>query len=253
MENRSRSWKHLVLEIVQSLPRDFSLGDVLRHREYLSALYPKNRFVDAKVRQSLQILRNQGSIRFLGSGHYQRLDIPPAFSPLLDASNTHNYTGATQVSRVMLETWAQFNLYCLNCMADTLEPLPPNTPVKDFVCVTCSTDYQIKARNGRFGSRLTGGAYEPTLAALRACRLPEFVLVEFDSRYATVVFVDAIPGNAIDEERLVARRPLQPTARRAGWQGFTLRVDGLPRVRIVQPQGNDREIVRAEWAGIKNG
>lgn len=245
-------WKTLLQAVVSSMPATFTLADVLKHRSAFERAYPNNRFVEAKIRQSLQILRDQGFIRFSGGGHYQRTDAPPQFSPLLDSTLTANYQSNAQAARVMLETWAQFNLFCLNCSADLLEPLPANSPVADFHCLDCTTRYQIKAKNGRFGAKLTGAAYEPTAAAARQGEMPEFVLVEFDSRFSTVVFVDAIPGVSITEERIIPRRPLALSARRAGWRGCLVNVEGLSRVAIVQPQGNDRGLVRLEWQSVKH-
>jgi Dam-replacing HTH domain len=76
--------------------------------------FPNNRFIDAKIRQSLQVLRDQGVLRFVSPGHYQRLDVPPVFSPLIDMAVASRFVSAAQATRVALETWASFNLYCLN-------------------------------------------------------------------------------------------------------------------------------------------
>ena len=73
--------------------------------------------------------------------------------------------------------------------------------------------------NGRFGTALTGAAYQPVVDAIRQGSMPEYILVEFDMRFGTVVFVDAVPGRLITEERVIPRKPLAATARRAGWRG----------------------------------
>lgn len=52
--------------------------------------------------------------------------------------------------------------------------------------------------------------------------MPEYVLVEFDTRFATVVFVDAFPGRLITEDRIEPRKPLSVTARRPGGKAVTL-------------------------------
>ena len=251
MTQHNRGWKALVQQVVSQMPVEFSLAEILEKRHYFQSHYPNNRFVDAKIRQSLQILRDQGVIEFLQPGKYRRIDAQPAFSPLLDVNAAAQYTARAQAARVLLETWAQFNLYCLNCTADNLEPLPANTPVADFSCLGCSARYQLKGKDGRFGARLTGAAYGPTMSAARKGQLPEYILVEFDTRFATVVFVDGIPGVNIGPERIAARKPLGESARRAGWQGCTIDVSGLERARIVQPQGNLRTEVRTRWAELR--
>jgi Dam-replacing family/Dam-replacing HTH domain len=244
------TWKDLMHEVVSGLPRDFALADVLAKRELFQRHFPNNRFIDAKVRQSLQVLRDQGVLRFVRPGRYRRLDVAPAFSPLIDMSLASRYVSAAQATRVALETWASFNLYCLNCQSDELNQLPDNTPVADFECLTCKSRYQLKGKNGRLGRRIPGAAFGPTVEAIRAGKMPEYVLVEFDTRFATVVFVDAFPGRLITEDRVEARRPLSSAARRAGWQGCNIAVDGLERVRIVAPAGLDRTNVREEWRAL---
>ena len=82
--------------------------------------------------------------------------------------------------------------------------------------------------------------------------MPEHLLVEFDVRYSTVVFVDGLPGHSITADRVHARTPLKPTARRAGWQGCYIDIHDLPRARIVKPQGLSRLDVRKRWKEIRN-
>ncbi len=245
-----RTWKEVVREIVQRLPREFSLARVLAYHDELQEQFPNNRFVDAKIRQSLQVLRDQGLLQFLRPGLYRRLDVAPAFSPLIDFTLAQRFVSSAQAARVALETWASFNLYCLACESEALDRLPDNTPVADFKCFACERMYQLKGKNGRFGARIAGAAYRPTVEAIRSDKMPEHVLVEFDTRFGTVVFVDAVPGRLITEERVIARKPLSASARRAGWQGCNIVVAGLPMVRMVAPAGLDRSAVREEWGRV---
>ncbi len=250
MSQRPKTWREAVREIVQSLPAEFTLTDMLSYQGELQRMFPNNRFVDAKIRQSLQILRDQGLLSFVRPGRYRRLDAPTVFSPLIDFTAVENFVNAAQVARVALETWASFNLYCLNCESNALDRLPDNTPVADFQCVVCERTYQLKGKNGRFGPRLTGAAYRPTVEAAQRGKMPEYVLVEFDTRFGTVVFVDSIPGCLIGEERVLPRKPLSATARRAGWQGCTVVIAGLPSVRMVAPAGLPRHVVRQDWVAL---
>jgi hypothetical protein len=174
----------------------------------------------------------------------------PVFSPLLDFSIAAPFVSSAQVARVALETWASFNLYCLECESDALDRLPNNTPVADFKCFVCDRSYQLKAKDGRFGLRITGAAYQPTIDYVRRGEMPEHIFVEFDKRFNTVVFVDAIPGRLITEDRVVPRKPLSQTARRAGWQGCNIVISGLPSVRMVAPAGLERTEVRERWRSL---
>lgn len=247
------TWKGLVAEIIGELPREFTLADVLAQRAVLAREFPNNRFIEAKVRQTLQVLRDRGSLRFLGAGRYERLDTPPVFSPLIDFELAAKYVNRAQVARVVLETWATYNLYCLNCERDSLDAMPANAPVADFFCAECRSQYQLKTKNGRFGARIPGAAYGPLVEAARSDTMPEYVIVEYDVRFGTVVFVDAIPGRLITEQRIIPRAKLGARARRAGWQGCNIDLSGLPSVRLVAPSGIDRAAVRPEWRQLSFG
>jgi hypothetical protein len=247
---KALTWKELVHDVVSALPRDFMLADVLKYRDRFERHFPNNRFVDAKIRQSLQVLRDQGLLRFVRPGRYERTDVTPVFSPLLDFSVAAPFVSSAQIARVALETWASFNLYCLDCESDALDRLPNNTPVADFKCFVCERTYQLKAKDGRFGLRITGAAYQPTIDAIGRGEMPEHVFVEFDKRFNTVVFVDAIPGRFITADRVLPRKPLAATARRAGWQGCNITISGLPSVRVVAPAGIERSKVREEWKSL---
>ena len=62
------TWKELVHDVVSMMPRDFTLAEVLKYRARFEQHFPNNRFVDAKIRQSLQVLRDQGFLRFVRPG-----------------------------------------------------------------------------------------------------------------------------------------------------------------------------------------
>lgn len=50
---------------------EFTLAEVYEFESRLSGLYPMNRHVRQKIRQELQVLRDQGFIEFLGGGRYR--------------------------------------------------------------------------------------------------------------------------------------------------------------------------------------
>src|ERR1700734_2429312 len=127
------------------------------------------------------------------------------------------------------------NLYCLNCSADSLVRLPANTPLADLECPICELQFQLKSKEGRFSGVVAGAAHRPLLEAIRSGLTPAYILVEYDLRFASVVYVRAIPGLSITEDRVKVRRPLSKTARRSGWIGCTIDVQGLPEARIVEP------------------
>jgi type II restriction enzyme len=69
---QSRGWTADVLTCVRELGRDtFTLSDAYAFEGRLVGLHPRNRNVRPKIRQQLQVLRDHGIIRFLGSGKYR--------------------------------------------------------------------------------------------------------------------------------------------------------------------------------------
>ncbi|WP_461207885.1 DpnI domain-containing protein [Clostridium sp. DL1XJH146] len=70
----SRGWINDILSIVSQLNNEvFSLKDIYKFENILSMAHPKNNNIKAKIRQQLQILRDNGIIEFLGNGRYKKL------------------------------------------------------------------------------------------------------------------------------------------------------------------------------------
>jgi len=68
----SKGWISDVMSCVEALgKKEFTLSELYRYRERLAALHPRNRNIEAKIRQQLQMLRDHGLIEFLGNGRYR--------------------------------------------------------------------------------------------------------------------------------------------------------------------------------------
>jgi type II restriction enzyme len=69
----ARGWLLEVMNVVDRIPRsDFTLDDVYAFERNLSEIYPDNNNVRAKIRQQLQVLRDNGYLEFVGRGRYRR-------------------------------------------------------------------------------------------------------------------------------------------------------------------------------------
>jgi type II restriction enzyme len=69
---KTRGWTADVLRCIRELNRSFSLKEMYdSYEKELQRLHPENKNVQAKIRQQLQILRDQNKIRFTGKGHYE--------------------------------------------------------------------------------------------------------------------------------------------------------------------------------------
>lgn len=241
------SWKGAMRNVLQSLPERFTLDDIRPFHAELERLFPRNMHVAAKVRQTLQLLRDRGELEFLGNGRYRKLNVQPRFSCLLDTALGSAYKSRSQFARVVIEPWAELNLYCLECPSDDISALPNNTKVADLHCPRCKANYQVKSREGRFNNRIQGGEFKTYIAAVETGTFPNLVLVEWDRRFSSVVVVQAINGGSIKKDRIIGRNQLSATARRAGYQGCTIDIIDLKRVDLVAPNLRDPDACRDAW------
>jgi type II restriction enzyme len=70
--HEARGWTLDVLNVVRALAREeFTLAEVYARGEELQRLHPQNRYVEAKIRQQLQRLRDLGFVEFVGRGNYR--------------------------------------------------------------------------------------------------------------------------------------------------------------------------------------
>lgn len=70
----SRGWLSAVLQCVDAMPdNEFSLEHIYAFEDELAVEYPQNSNIRPKIRQQLQVLRDEGIIRFLGRGRYKRV------------------------------------------------------------------------------------------------------------------------------------------------------------------------------------
>ncbi|MFY7854009.1 MAG: DpnI domain-containing protein [Brevundimonas sp.] len=68
----ARGWLLDVMKAVEDIGRpEFTLDDVYGFEGRLAALYPGNNNVRPKIRQQLQVLRDQGFLEFSGRGEYR--------------------------------------------------------------------------------------------------------------------------------------------------------------------------------------
>ena len=68
----ARGWLIEVIKVVERLGRsDFALDDVYAFEQHLAALYPGNNNIRPKIRQQLQVLRDNGYLEFTGRSHYR--------------------------------------------------------------------------------------------------------------------------------------------------------------------------------------
>ena len=135
--------------------------------------------------------------------------------------------------------------FCPNCGRVSVDKYPNNRPVADFHCARCGEEYELKSQQGAFGSRVVDGAYRAMIGRLQSSNNPNFFLLRYDLTALQVVDLVVIPKHFFVPGLIEKRKPLSPTARRAGWTGCNILLAEIPpsgrifviRNREVQPRG----------------
>jgi type II restriction enzyme len=157
---------------------------------------------------------------------------------------------ASQVARVSTEGWAVDNFYCAAC-GTCLTAYPPNTKVYDFYSPECRENFQLKSASHVFSTSILGGEYKTTRESILKDTFPSLILLHYDRARWMVEDLSLIHRACITTSCIAPRTPLSFTARRAGWQGYTIRLREIPaqgRIEVVrQGQVREKADVLAQW------
>jgi hypothetical protein len=166
-------WPMAVASLIESLPETFMLAEVYALAESLGRAFPNNKHIQAKIRQSLQTLRDRGHLAFVGGGRYAKIVPVPPKSVLLDFGAAARFSSGSQIARVAVEAWAARNVVCRRC-ASPLVLVPPNAKLLDALCRAQHHEVQIKGLARAATDRLTASAFAPIAERLAFGRLPDF-------------------------------------------------------------------------------
>lgn len=71
----SKGWILDILKCVDSINNEkFTLNEIYKFEKNLKIKYPKDNFIKDKIRQQLQVLRDQNIIEFIGHGKYKKVN-----------------------------------------------------------------------------------------------------------------------------------------------------------------------------------
>jgi len=161
-----------------------------------------------------------------------------------------HFESASQKARIATEVWAS-RMGCPNCEASTLNRLPNNSPVADLQCPNCAEEFELKSKSGRFGPRVTDGAYATMCARLLSPTNPHLMLLAYDAAAHEATDVMVIPKHFFVLDMIEERKPLAQTARRAGWVGCNINISRVPasgRIALLKDRRwMPREDVRRQW------
>ncbi|MGC9602531.1 MAG: DpnI domain-containing protein [Minisyncoccia bacterium] len=170
---------------------------------------------------------------------------------LFGSALADSYTSQSQKIRVLTETWVDHAIFCPNCGQSKIDKYPNNKPVADFYCPNCKEEYELKSKQDNIGTKIVDGAYRTMIGRLESTSNPNFFLLNYDLKSLGVLNFLVIPKHFFVPEIIEKRRPLSPTARRAGWIGCNILLQSIPqtgkiffvRDRQIEP----KEKVLGEW------
>lgn len=160
-----------------------------------------------------------------------------------------DYTSRSQIARVLTESWVASNGYCLACESDCILQTPTNTQARDFECPECGHPYELKSSIRPFGKAIVDGAYSALMHRIETKSVPSFLLMRY-SETSVITELMAVHRSLITAELVYERKPLGPTARRAGWVGCNILFSQIPpegRIQLIKdgvalPKTPNREI-----------
>lgn len=146
----------------------------------------------------------------------------------LNCNFSNSYISKSQIARVLTEFWVKQNVYCPSCGNDELNQFSNNSPVADFFCKTCKSEYELKSKKDSFATRIVDGAYSTMIERINSENNPHFFFLNYSSKTLEVSNFLVIPKHYFTNNIIEKRKPLSSFARRAGWIGCNILLQSIP-------------------------
>ncbi len=161
------------------------------------------------------------------------------------------FESGSQNARVWTEQWVGTHLFCPNCGAPHVSHFPGNRKVADFFCTSCAEEFELKSQKGRFGRRVNDGAFGAMRERLAASNNPNFIFMNYDLARRSVTDLFFVPKHFFSLGIIQERKPLSPSAQKAGWVGCNILLSEVPesgKIFFVRGgQAAPRDLVREQW------
>lgn len=162
---------------------------------------------------------------------------------------TTGYTSKSQIARIATEDWLLNNGFCPSC-GEQLSGVDNNAKVHDFSCASCNDQFELKSFLGKTPAKINDGAYDSMMKRIADINSPHFFFLGYNKSY-TVVNCFAVPNYLFQPSTIEKRKPLAPTARRAGWTGCLIKLDQIPEIGKIKLIENGSvvkpEVVKKTW------
>lgn len=170
----------------------------------------------------------------------------------LNKTDLQGYRSASQIARVITESWVEKNSFCPRCGKIKLERFGNNQPVADFYCRDCNAEYELKSKIDSFSLKIVDGAYEMMIKRIHSENNPHFFFLNYSANNLQVINFLVIPNHYFTNDVIERRTPLSSSARRAGWIGCNILLQNIPssgRIYLVKNQKiENRQTVLENWS-----
>lgn len=163
-----------------------------------------------------------------------------------DLKAADGYTSKSQIARVLTESWVGKNIYCPNCGNEILNEFANNSPVADFFCSDCNHEYELKSKKDSNSLKIVDGAYSTMIERINSDNNPNFFFLNYKSLDFTVQNFFVIPKHFFIDDIIEKRKPLSPNAKRAGWIGCNILLNGIPESGKIHFVKNNTVLERSE-------
>lgn len=141
---------------------------------------------------------------------------------------SNGYTSSSQIARVLTESWVKHNAFCPSCGNEELNQFSNNSPVADFFCKSCESEYELKSKKDSFATRIVDGAYSTMIERINSENNPHFFFLNYSSTSLEVSNFLVIPKHYFVNDIIEKRKPLSSVAKRAGWIGCNILLQTIP-------------------------
>ncbi len=156
-----------------------------------------------------------------------------------------SYKANSQKIRIMSEDWMVQNAYCVKC-GSKLKHFENNKPVGDIYCSKCKEEFEVKSNKNIIGKKILGSGYDVMISKIEQGSIPNFFYLNYSKEALQVQNLLIIPKHFFTKSIVIARPPLKPPARRAGWVGCNIDISSIPEKGKIYVVKNGIECNREE-------
>ncbi len=138
------------------------------------------------------------------------------------------YSSESQRIRIMSELWTFENMFCPCCGVPHISKVNNNAAVADFVCNNCGSIFELKTKQGRIGNKINDGSYDTMIERICSHTNPDLFVMRYSTNYC-ITDLTIIPKFFFVPKIIEKRKPLAPTAKRAGWIGCNILYSNIPK------------------------